>query len=157
VIAVRGLPTRARLAVGAALCLLPLGLVWSTSAGFLTAGYVIYGDCAYSVDEVCTPDYYVPGSYIPGSHITGAQATARVFLIFAALVLAYAASRTRTPTTKRLVRAATGAIGIALALALSQRAVLTLACLSFALVLVAPLVWRGPRESGVFVPGRASR
>jgi hypothetical protein len=144
---VSGLPTRVRLAVSAALCVLPLGLVWSTSPGFLTAGYVIYGDCAYSVEEVCTTDTYIPGGYLPGSHIVGAQATARVFLVLAALVLAYAAARTRTPTTKRLVRAATGAIGIALALALSQRAVLTLACLAIALALVVPLVWRTPRAA----------
>jgi hypothetical protein len=152
-----GLSTRVRLAVGAALCVLPLGLVWSTSAGFLTAGYVIYGDCGYSVEEYCTTDAYVPGVYLPGSHVTGAQATARVFLVFAALVLAYAAARARTPATKRLVRAATGAIGIALALALSQRAVLTLACLGLALVLTVPLVWNTARKPGVFVPGRASR
>lgn len=43
-----------------------------------------------------------------------------------------------------MVRAATGAVGIPLALALSQRAVLTVACLLLALVLTAPLVWRSP-------------
>ena len=150
------LSTRSRLAVSAALCVLPLGLVWSTSPGFLTSGFVIYGDCGYSAEEYCTTDSYIPGAYIPGSHIVGAQATARVFLVFAALVLACAAARTRTPATKRLVRAATGAIGIALALALSQRAVLTLACLAIALGMVGPLVWRRP-EPGVFVPGPASR
>jgi hypothetical protein len=154
------LPTDIRLALGAVLCVLPLGLTWSTSPGFLTAGYVIYGDCAYSVDEVCTPDAYIPGSYLPGTHIVGAQATARIFLVFAAFVLAQAAARTRTPAAKRVVRAATVAIGIALALALSQRAVSTVACLSLALVLVAPLVWRARttgRNPGVFVPGGRSR
>jgi len=154
---VSGLSTRARLAVGAALCVLPLGLVWSTSPGFLTSGFLIYGDCGYSVEEYCTTDSYLPGAYIPGSHIVGAQATVRVFLVFAALVLAYAAARTRTPATKRLVRAATGAIGVALALALSQRAVLTVACLAVALGLVVPLVWRSRPDRSVFVPGPASR
>lgn len=152
-----GLPTKARLAVSAALCVLPLGLVWSTSAGFLTTGFVIYGDCGYSVEEYCTTDTYVPGAYIPGSHIVGAQATARVFLVLAAFALAFAATRIRTPATKRLVRGATGAIGIALALALAQRAVSTVACLAFALVLTVPLVWNTPRIPGVFVPDRASR
>jgi hypothetical protein len=140
--------------------MLPLGLVWSTSAGFLTSGFVSYGDCAYSVEQYCTTDTYIPGAYVPVSHTVGAQATARVFLVFAALVLAYAASRTRTPATKRLVRAATGAIGVALTLAVSQRAVPTLACLAPALVLVAPLVWSRPlsgEDPGVFVPGAASR
>jgi len=131
---VRGLPTNVRLTVGAALCLLPLGLEWSTSPGF-----------------------FVAGSYFPGSHFLGAQATARVFLVLAAAVLAYAATRIRTPATKRLVRVATGAIGIALALALSQRAVSPVACLAFALVLTVPLVWNTPRIPGVFVPDRASR
>ena len=152
-----GLPTRVRLAAGAALCVLPLGLVWSTSPGFFTPGTVIYGDCDYSVEEICTPDYYIPGAYISGSHFVGAQSTARVFLVFAALVLAYAAVRTRTPATRRLVRAGTVAVGIALALAMSQRAVLTLACLAVALVLVAPLVWNSRENRGVFVPDGASR
>jgi hypothetical protein len=153
----RGLPTNARLAVGAALCVLPLGLVWSASYGFVSFGYVIYGDCAYSVDEVCTPDTYVPGAYIPGSHVVGAQATARVFLALAAVALVFAASRIRTPATKRLVRVATGAIGIALALAVSERAVSAIVCLAIALVLTVPLVWNKPRNAGVFVPGRTSR
>jgi hypothetical protein len=138
---VRGLTTQVRLALGAALCVLPLGLVWSASAGFLTSGYVIYGDCSYSVETYCTNDYYVPGSYIPGSQALGADVSARVFLVFAAIVLALAAVRTRTPATKRLVRAASGACGIALVLAVSQRATLPIACLAGALALVAPLVW----------------
>jgi hypothetical protein len=154
---VRGLPTNVRLAVGAALCVLPLGLVWSTSYGFLSYGYVIYGDCAYSVDEVCTPDTYVPGAYVPGSHVVGAQVTARIFLVFAAFAVAFAATQIRTAATKRLVRVATGAIGIALALALSQRAVSAVVCLAFALALTVPLVWNTPRIPGVFVPDRASR
>jgi hypothetical protein len=157
---VRGPATQVRLAIGAALCVLPLGLVWSTSPGFRTAGYVIYGDCGYSIEQVCTSDTYVPGSYFPGSHIVGAQASARVFLVVAAVGLAYAASRTRTPATRRLARAATGAIGVALALALAQRAVLTVACLAVTLVLVVPLVLRSPRtgsDPGVFVPDEASR
>lgn len=153
----RGLPTNVRLAAGAALCVLPLGLVWSTSYGFFSYGYVLYGDCAYSSDTVCTPDTYVPGAYLPGSDVVGAQATARVFLVFAACVLVFAATRLRTAATKRLVRAATGSIGIALALAVAQRAVSPTACLAFALGLVAPLVWRMPRNPDVFVPGETNR
>lgn len=154
---VRGLPTNVRLAAGAALCVLPLGLIWSTSYGFISYGYVLYGDCAYSVGEVCTPDTYVPGTYFPGSHVVGAQAPARVFLVLAACVLVFAATRLRTPATKRLVRVATGAIGIALALAVAARAVSTTACLALALALVAPLVWRTPPNPGVFVPGEPNR
>ena len=152
-----GLSTRVRLALAAVLCVLPLGLVWSTTTGFLTAGYIIYGDCSYSVETYCTTDTYIPGYYLPGSRILGADASARVFLVFAAFVLAYAALRTRTATTKRLVRAATVATGIALVLAVSQRATLTIACLAGALALAVPLVWRVPRNPGGFVPGGASR
>ncbi|MDT4940850.1 MAG: hypothetical protein QOJ34_939 [Pseudonocardiales bacterium] len=152
-----GLSTRVRLALAAALCVLPLGLVWSTSAGFLTSGYVIYGDCGYTADEYCTTDSYVPGYYLPGSRVLGADASARVFLVFAALVLGYIAVRTRTAATRRLARAATVSAGIALALAVSQRATLTIACLAGALLLVVPLVWRTPGKSGVFVPGPRSR
>jgi hypothetical protein len=137
-----GMPTRLRLALGAALCVLPLGMVWATGPGFVTVGYAIYGDCGYSVEEYCTTDAYIPGSYIAGAHVVGAQATARVFLVLSASVLAYAATRVRTPATRRLVRVATGAIGIALALALAERAVPATICLAAALVLVVPLVWR---------------
>jgi hypothetical protein len=155
-----GLSTRLRLALAAALCVLPLGLVWSTSPGFLTAGYIIYGDCSYSVETYCTNDAYVPGYYVPGSRILGADASARVFLVFAAVVLGLAALRTRTEALKRVVRAATVAAGIAFVLAVSQRATLTIACLAGALGLVVPLVWRVPlkaENSGGLDAGRGSR
>jgi hypothetical protein len=154
---VAGLPTRVRLAVSAGLCVLPLGLVWSASPGLLTAGYIIYGDCGYSEDTYCTTDTYVPGAYIPGSQAVGAQAAARVFLVFAALLLAYVATRTRTARTKRLARAGTLGIAAALALALAGRAVPAVICLALALALTAPTVWGNPRKPGVFVPGHASR
>jgi hypothetical protein len=152
-----GLPTRLRLALGAGLCALPLGLVWSANPGFLTAGYIIYGDCGYSVDEYCTTDTYIPGAYIPGSHAVGAQVGARVFLVFAALVLAYVAARPRTAATKRLTRAATAGIAAALALALAARAAPAAICLAGAFALTAPLVWRRPRNQGFLASGRRSR
>jgi len=154
---VAGLPTRLRLAISAGLCALPLGLVWSASPGFLTAGYIIYGDCGYTEDTYCTTDTYIPGAYIPGSQAVGAQAAARVFLVFAALVLAYVATRDRTARTKRLARAATIGIGAALALALAGRAVPAVICLAPALALTAPLVWGRPRNQGAFVPEQPSR
>jgi hypothetical protein len=154
---VRGLTTRVRLALAAALCVLPLGLVWSASAGFLTSGYIIYGDCSYSVETYCTNDYYVPGYYLPGSRVLGADVPARVFLVFAAVVLGLAAIRARTELTRRLVRAATVATGIALVVAVSQRATLPIACLAGALALVAPLVWRTPGIPGVFFPRQLNR
>lgn len=142
----RGLSTSARLALAAALTVLPLGLVWSSTSGFLTTGIYLTGNCGYVDYVYCTPDSYIPGSYIPGGHVLGAQASARVFLVFAALVLGFAARRTRTEASKRLVRVATGALGIALALAVSQRAPLAIACLIGALVLVVPLVWPRRQE-----------
>jgi len=149
--------TRVRLSVAAALCVLPLGLVWSATSGILTPGFTIYGDCSYSYEVYCTPDAYIPGSYIPGADVLGAQATARVFLVFAAVVLAYAAVGTRTPFARRLVRAATVAIGVALALAVSARAVAAVVCLLAALALVAPAAWRRPRKSELFGPGPVDR
>lgn len=149
------LPTRARLWLGAALCVLPLGLVWSASPGLFTLGYTLYGDCGYTDYDYCTPDVYVPGTYVPGQHLLGAQAPARVFLVFAAAVFAYAATRVRTEFTRRLTRTATGAVVIALALALGHQGTLTILCLVAALALVVPAVWNRPGKTGVFVPGRA--
>jgi hypothetical protein len=148
------LPTRVRLWAGALLCVLPLGLVWAATPGLLTAGITIFGDCGYSVEEFCTPDTYIPGAYLPGEQSLGTQVTARVFLVLAAAILGYAASRRRTPFTRRLVRMSTAAIAIAAALAAADRAGAPLVCLLAALALVAPLVWRrGP----VFVPAPTGR
>lgn len=154
---VRGLTTSVRLGLAAALCVLPLGLVWSTTAGLLTPGIILSGNCGYVDYEYCTPDQYLPGSYIPGDHLLGADVSARLFLVFAAVALGYAAVRTRTAATKRLVRAATVATGIALALATAQRAMLSVVCLVGALALVVPLAWRSPRKPGIFVAGHANR
>ncbi|MDT4912932.1 MAG: hypothetical protein QOC66_2060 [Pseudonocardiales bacterium] len=124
------LPTPLRLWAAAGLCILPLGLVWSSR-----------------------------GSYRPGQHVLGSETSARVFLIFAAVVLVLAASRARTAFTRRLVRAATGGLGVVVALALAYRATLTLVCAALALALVAPLVWTAAdrRRAAVFVPGRLHR
>lgn len=151
------LTTTARLWLGAALCALPLGLVWSTSPGFLTSGMILPGDCGYSESYYCTLDTYIPGAYVPGHHLLGSQAPARVFLVLAALVLAYAAVRQRTAFTKRLVRAATVAMAVALALAMAGHAVSTVLCQLGGLALVAPLVWPGRRRRAVFVPAPRAR
>jgi hypothetical protein len=63
----------------------------------------------------------------------------------------------RTDVTKLLVRVATGAMALAATLALSNRAILTVICLAIALGLVAPLVWRRPGRTGVFVPAPIRR
>jgi hypothetical protein len=150
------LPTVLRLQAAAALCVLPLGLVWPSSARSLTFGTTLPGHCGGGFD-FCTPG--APGSYLPGQHILGVQAPARVFLMFAAAVLVLAATRTRTPFTKRLVRAATGTLGIAATLAVAYHAVPTLVCVVAAMALVTPLVWRRPadRPPGVFVPADLRR
>jgi hypothetical protein len=131
------LPTGLRLWAAAALCILPLGLASSTS----------------------TADRYLSGRYLPGQHVLGAQAPARVFLVFAAAVLVFAAIRVRTAVTRRLVRAATAGLAIVAALDLSEHATTALLCAAGALALVAPLVWtpavRPPEP--VFVPGQFRR
>jgi hypothetical protein len=146
------LPTPLRLWFGAALCVLPIGLVWSTTPGFVTLGTTLYGDCSYSVETYCVSDTYIPGTYLPGHHVLGAQTSARVFLVLAAALLVFAATRLRTEFTKRLVRVATAAMAIAVVLALSNRAILTSVCLAIGLGLVGPLVWRQPGRPAVFVP-----
>jgi hypothetical protein len=153
------LPTPLRLWAAAGLCILPLGLVWSTTTGFLTPGMTVYGTCGHADSGFCTSDIYLRGSYRPGQHVLGSETSARVFLIFAAVVLVFAAIRARTAFTRRLVRAATGGLGIVVALALAYRATLTLVCAALALALVAPLVWTAAdrRRAGVFVPGRLHR
>lgn len=119
------LSTPLRLRVAAALCLLPLGLVWSANAGF-----------------------HLPGTYSPGVGELGAQAPARLFLVVSAAVFAVAAARPRTQATKRAVQAAVGSLGVALALALAARATAAGICVAGALALVVPLA--RPRNPGVF-------
>jgi hypothetical protein len=144
-------PTHLRLWAAAALAVVPLGLTWTQSAGTFTLGTTIYGDCGYAGDDyVCNPDVYVPGTYFPGSHVLGAGSPARVFLVFAAVVLAWAAARPRTPRSRRWVRLATIAAAFALALALGARAVPTAVCLTAALALAGPPAWRRPRPVPVF-------
>ena len=67
--------------------------------------------------------------------------SARVFVVFAAVVLAAVAVRVRTDATRRIARLATVAIGSAAVLAAADRAVLALICLVLALVLTAR--WSG--------------
>jgi hypothetical protein len=150
------LPTTARLWSAAALCLGTLGLRWSVTNGFLTPGYVYFGDCGYSTEEYCTPDQYLPGTFVPGSQLHGYSMSARVFVVFAGLVLAAVAGRVRTAATRRLARLATAAIGVAAVLAAADRAVLALICLVLALALTVPVVWSGPKGR-LLAPGAAPR
>lgn len=146
------LPSPARLWAGCALCVLPLGLVWSISPGGLTLG--AFAGCSWTPSGLVCQVVTGPMSQQPTRAVFGAQASARVLLVFAALVLAYAATRPRTDYTKRLVRAATVAMAVTVALAVPARAVPAVLCQLGALALVAPLVWR---RAGVFVPGRTGR
>ena len=144
-------PTTLRLWAAAALCAVPLGLPWSTSAGTFTIGFTIYGSCNYAdPGDYCTTDAYIPGTYFPGSDVTGAGSPARVFLVFTAIVLAWVATRPRTPGTRRWARLAVAGAGFALVLAVSERAVTAALCLAAALLLAAPPAWRSPRRTGAF-------
>jgi len=140
------MPTELRLWAAAALCLLPLGLTWSTEAGTSTFGLTRAGTCSYAGPAAfCTI-----GPYVPGSHVTGAGSPARVFLVFAAAVLVWAATRPRTPRTRRWARLAVVGVAVALLLALSQRAVTASLCLASALLLAAPPAWRSRPGEAVF-------
>lgn len=92
------------------------------------------------------------------SAVPGSRAPVRVFLVFAALLIGYAAAHRRTAFTVRLVRAATVAMAVALVLAVAAHAVSALLCLLGGLVLLAPLVWPQLRFSpSVPRPGRTTR
>lgn len=145
------LSTAARLWGAAVLCLVTLGVRWSLTSGFLTPGYVYYGDCGYSDYYICTPDQFIPGTYVPGSELHGYSTSARVFIVFAAVVLAVVAARVRTETTRRWARLATASIAIAAVLAAGERSVLALICLLLAFALTAPLVWGG-RDARILAP-----
>ena len=135
--------TPARLLFAAALCVLPLGFVWS---GGVTSGYVLYGDCSYTSDYYCVPDYYVPGTPY---HSLVSQAPIRVFLVLAAVAFVVCASHVRTEATRRLGRAGCASAAIAAALAAGNGSTRILLCLVAALALVVPLVG-APRNSGRF-------
>jgi hypothetical protein len=153
-----GLSTPVRLWVAAALCLVPLGLVWSRTASQFTIGYTIYGTCSYAEPGTyCTEDAYVPGTFTPGSSLHGFSTSARVFLVFAAVVLAWVASQPRTSDTRRWARLAVIGIIIALVLSVSARSTASIACLLAALGLAGPPVWRSARMPAVFGAGRSPR
>jgi hypothetical protein len=146
------LPTALRLWAAAALCVVPLGLSWSFSSGFLTPGYYLYGDCGYRSDAYCTPDQYVPGSYLPGHSTIVSQSPLRVFLILAAAALVFTATRVRTDATRRVARVGTGAMATGAVLAAGNGAPVVLICLVGALVLAAPPAWNKPAARGVLDP-----
>jgi hypothetical protein len=85
----------------------------------------------------------------------GARVPARVLLVFAATVLLLTAAQSRTRATVRAVRAAVGAIGVGLVLAIADRAVPAVICLAMAGILVFPVA--RPRKAGVFVPAPLRR
>ena len=135
------LPVTGRLWTAALLCVVPLGLVWSKVNGLLTNGVFGPGYCDY--DGYCEPGIYTAGVYVPGSTTHVSQSPARVFLLIAAVALAFTGDPDpyhRDPA--RSARLATGSLAFAAVLAASHRATLTLVCVLVALALVAPAVWR---------------
>jgi hypothetical protein len=136
--------TPARLLFAAALCVLPLGFVWS---GGVTSGYILYGDCSYTSDYYCVPDYYVAGTPY---HSLVSEAPIRVFLVFAAAAFVVCAGHVRTEATRRVARAGCVSAAIAAALAAGNGSTRILLCLVGALALVVPLVAARRSESGRF-------
>lgn len=133
--------TRTRLTAAAALCLLPLGLVWS---GGVTSGYVLYGDCSYTDNDYCVPDQYVPGTPY---HSLASQAPIRVFLVAAAIGFVLCATRVRTESTRRVARLACLATAAGAVLAAANGSSRSLLCLVAALALaVPPVAGRWPRR-----------
>ena len=149
-------PARARLWAAAVAALVPLGLLWSFTAGIYDPGYTYYGDCGYTNYSYCTPDTYIPGYYIPGQTSTVLQSPLRVFLVLAALAFAVAAAHRRTPATELLVRGATLALGWAVVFAIGHGSFRVAALIVVALLLTAPLVWRRPLR-GVLAPRELAR
>ena len=141
------LPARARLWAAAGVSLVPLGLLWSFSAGYYLPGYTSYGDCGYTSADYCTPDSYIPGYYAPGHASTVMQSPLRLFLALAALAFVLAAVRRRTRGTLLLVRLATIALAWAVLFAIGNGSFRVAALLVLALVLAAPLVWRRPQRA----------
>lgn len=125
-----------RLWAAVALCIVALGLVWSTSPGNLTPGHVGPNYC--DSDGYCTPGSYTPGGYVPGRTEFVSQSPIRIFLIAAALALVYVATRTGA-SAHRFTRAAIGCLGVAGVLAAAHRATLPLVCVAVALALVVSL------------------
>ena len=128
-----GLTTRARLWVGTALCVLPLGLAWSKIPSGLASG--LFQGCnsiaglqgnqsvlAYGLPTGILSCEVIVTSILstPGHAVLGSQMPARVLLVFTALLLAYAATHWRTTLTQRLVRAATGAMDVAAVLLMGE-------------------------------------
>jgi hypothetical protein len=150
-----GVPTTVRLWAAAGLSLLPLGMVWTVTPGFQTAGTTILGGC--DSDGYCTPDVYTPGIFLPGSVNTAAQAPIRVFLVGAFVALAVAAARRRTPQTRRIARAGTACLLVAALLAAGHGASRPFLCVLAALLLAAPPAWRSTRSGPVFGIGRPPR
>lgn len=137
------MPARTRLWAAAALCVLPLGFVWS---GGVTSGYVRFGDCDYSDSYYCVPDEYVPGTPY---HSLVFQAPIRVFLVGAALGFVLCATRVRTELTRRIGRLACLATAAAGVLAAAHGSSRLLLCAVAALVLVVPLVAGSRGRPGV--------
>ncbi|MGN6605829.1 MAG: hypothetical protein ACTHMS_02295 [Jatrophihabitans sp.] len=151
------LGTSARLALASLLAVLPLGLVWSRTSGYLTLPSYDPGTCTYAdAGDLCYEPTSTPGSYVPGSVLHGYSTSARVLLVAAAVLLLVCAVRRRTAATLRLARAACVVLAAGAALALAGRASGSLVSLGIALALVVPLVWRPERRRRLLAPGTSS-
>jgi hypothetical protein len=139
----RRLPTPLRLWAALALCVAPMGLVWSTH---VTTGITLYGDCGAGGGPYCTPDQYLPGS-VNGTLVS--QSPIRVFLALAIAVFAVCALRPRTSATRTAARLACAGLVVAVAIAAGNGASAVVLCLIGALLLVGPLVASRTPSAGV--------
>ncbi|QGG96426.1 hypothetical protein [Actinomarinicola tropica] len=152
-----------RLRAAAALCVVSLGLGWSTSLaslGYQTPGMNLSTTYVSPISgDLDIGSTYVPGWWVAGDPLRtakGHESDVRVVLVPAALVLAAAAQRrVRSAQLARATRVAVAAIAILVLVALSRGMLAAAASMVVALALAAPEVSSHPlvrRSSRRFQP-----
>lgn len=149
-----------RLLAAAALCVVALGLGWSTSMA--STGYQTPGTNISTLqiepfsDDLSLGLTYMPGWWVEGDPFRtrkGHAADVRVVLVPAAVVLAVAARHgVGSPAVARGLRIAVGALAVLALVALSRGMYAAMASMVAALALAGPVVF--PRAGARWVPRR---
>ncbi len=149
-------PGASRLLAAAAVCLVSLGLVWSSSLDFgpqlgLTLPYTYLGaDGYYYTTPSATYLYYGADGV---ALVPGFRSDVRAILVPAVLVLGWAATH-RTDLTRRLARGTVVAMGALFLVACSRGASGAAISMVVAIALALPVVW--PEVAGS-LSGRSAR